>query len=564
MYNETVLNPIKENKVSQDTVFNPGNSVSSSDVLREGDTLPGDYVITGKMDNSETGGEADLFFAKLLSEKDDPNSQKYLIKVFRRPIDEESLLAKRLKNMNSPRIAKIYGTGELYDKYYEIYEFYKRGSLANSLKERTFSMEELCDVLIPNLNEALHDLHENGVLHRDIKPGNIMWSNEDENGLVLIDFGLSSAVRESKSIVVSQIGFTATYAAPEVLRNVYFDESDYYSLGILIYELFTGKTPFGEENSYTSVISKPGNMPERLYHLILGLTYQDLSYRHDLGNPNRRWTYEEVKRWLNGEELPVPGLSNTGGMESKDIPPISFCGKEYSDIESLCLAMGYHWEEGKGLLLSGQLISHLRYGRTPTDRQRFYASVIEDGLNDKKNDSDVRMEKILYALSPSITVIISPMGVYNTVSEWAEAMFAALFAHVKEIRLKAVESAEVLLKTEVLSKNAKAVGESDDKCKLIAEFERRAISKEWFSIREKSIYEFAYRITNHTEYDPGLPDGTVFQSVEELKQFLIKDPGENYTQTYRALSFFLDGEHKLKPSFYGWLKGRGYEMPGFE
>lgn len=561
MNNETVFNPIKAN-TSGDTVFNFGTNGNTGVVLKEGDSLSENYEIIEKLDRSKSGGEADLYLAK--NKDDASDSKKYVIKVFRRNVEEETLLTKRLKNIDSPRIAKLYGSGELYDRYYEIYEFYERGSLADSLRERTFSMEELCDFLIPNLNEALFELHENGILHRDIKPGNIMWSNKEEKGLVLIDFGLSSAVRESKSVVVTEIGFTACYAAPEVLRNVYFDESDYYSLGILIYELFTGKTPFGEENSYTSVIAKPGSMPERLYHLILGLTYQDLSYRHDLGNPNRRWTHEEVNRWLNGEELPVPGFGSGAVEESKDIPPISFCTKEYTDIESLCLAIGYHWEEGKALMLNGQLVSHLKFGRNATDRQRFYASVIEDGMNDKKLDSDARMMRILYSLSPNLNKIITPMGVYETVSSWAEALFSALFANVKEIRHTAVDSAESLLKTKVLSGFSEAGGESEETKKLISEFEKRSLSKDWFSMREKNVYEMAYRLTGHTEYDPGLPDGTVFGSIEELKKYLIEDPGENYTQLYRALSYFLDGEHKLKPSFYGWLKGRGYELPGFE
>lgn len=563
MNNETVFNPIKKKESPDATVFNPGSGSVVGDFLKEGDLLGDFFRICGKIDKAKTGGEADLYLAKKESSECDGSLKNYVVKVFRRDMDEESLPAKRLKNLDSKRIAKIYASGEIYDKYYEIYEYFERGSLADSLRERTFTEEELTERIIPNLNEALHDLHENGVLHRDIKPGNIMWSNEEKDGLVLIDFGLSSSVRESKSIVVSQIGFTASYAAPEVLRNVYFDESDYYSMGIVIYELFTGKTPFGEENSYTSVIAKPGNMPERIYRLILGLTYQDLSYRHDLSNPNRRWTYEEVKKWLKGEELPTPGLSGNG-EEAKDIPPISFCGREYTDIESLSLAMGYHWEEGKNLLLTGQLVSHLRYGRTATDRQRFYASVIEDGMNEKKLDADARMENILYHLSPDLNVIVCPMGVYDSVAAWAEALFAALFANVKEIRFAAVDTAEALLKTGILSRIAERNKEKAETIRILSGFERRAQSKDWFGQREKSVYELAYLITDHTEYDPGLPDGTVFRNAEQLKQYLMQDPGENYSKLYLALSFFLDGEHKCKPSFYGWLKGRGYDLPGFE
>lgn len=570
---DTVFN--NNTEYNSNTVFN-GNSASENGTvfnsagdsadhsagmlkLKSGDIIPGEYRINKLLASS---GEADLYLADRFGEE-----KQYVVKIFNRRMDEKAVLAKRLRDSSSKRIARIYNSGDVFGRYFEVYEYYFRGSLADSLKRSTFPFEELEEIVIPSLNEALHDLHELGILHRDIKPNNIMWSNEEENTLVLIDFGLSSVTRESKSIVVSTVGFTASYAAPEVLRNVYFDESDYYSMGVLLYELFVGKTPFGEENSYTSMIAKPGNMPERLYRLILGLTYQDLSYRHDLSNPNRRWTYEDVKKWLAGEEGPVPGFGSRDREEdenSTEIPPISFCMKEYRDIDSLCLAIGYHWEEGKSLLLSGQLSSHLRGSLSATKKQRFYASVIEDGLNDRQYDSDTKIARILYALSPNLSVIICPMGVYESVDGWANACFAALFGQARQVVYRAIESVEIVLRSGGATRIAKQGLLPDEKCALISEFEKKVTGKDWFSNREKNVYEFIYRLTGKKELDPGLPDGTVFTSIEQLKTYLMGDSKDGYTETYHRVAFFLESEHKLKPAVYGWMKTMGYEIPGFD
>ena len=532
--------------------------------LKAGDLIPGGFEIVSGLNQGQIGAEADLYLVNNTNPSIGDVKKRYVAKVFKRDMAEKTLLFERLRKVDSSHVAKIYYSGEIFDKYFEIYEYYERGSLADSIRERRFSEDELKRFIIPNLNEALHDLHEGGILHRDIKPSNIMWSNDDENTLVLIDFGLSSAYRESKSIVVSQIGFTASYAAPEVLRNVYFDESDYYSLGIILYEMFTGKTPFGDDNSYTSVITKPGNMPVSLYNLILGLTYQDLSYRHDPSNPNHRWTYEDVNRWLSGEEMIVPGFGEKGENEdnSSRIPPLHFCGEEYTDLNELCLAVGYHWEEGRNLLLSGRLSAHLRGGYA-TARQHYFASVIEDGMNEKA-DSDVKICKILYALSPGLDCILCPMGVYGNVKEWGEALMEALNSFARQIVYGGIESAEMLFKSGVLSDFCIRYQEPEEIQSLIKEFENRSLSREWFSQRERNTYEFAYRLTGNEVLNPGLPDGKTFTSVEEVKEYLMTKKGENYTDLYRTVTYFIDGEHKCKPAFYGWLKGRGYSLADFE
>ncbi len=524
--------------------------------LDAGSVLPGDYHIIRRIGTANAGGEADLY----LSEHD---GELYAVKIFRRAIHAKEDLPAKLKNTKSPYVARIYETGEFAGKRFEVYDYFKKGSFAERLsKEGPFSYEDLKGFIIPDLNEALHDLHEAGILHRDIKPANVMWSNEGTHP-VLIDFGLSSVIRESKSIVVSEVGFTASYAAPEVLRNVYFDESDYYSLGILIYELFTGKTPFGEENAYTNIITKPADMPEDLYQLILGLTYADLSYRHDLSNPNRRWTYEEVRKWIDGVSQPIPGLGGGASEAEEDgsIPPVSFMHKQYTDMNSLMSAIGWNWKEGRDFILRNQLTEHLRLGKNVSKTRLYHASVIEDTLADRNLDSDEKLAAILYTISPDLPYLFSPAGAYESIEDFVNAMFEALSGYTNDILRTGMESLETLIPSGVMMKFAEAKGESDEHKELIREFENRMKDRiDWRNHRESYCYEFAYRYTGREELNVNLPDGTVFRNIEEVKKYLTGKKGEGYIDLYRVTAYFLDDAHTLKPAVYGWMKAKGYSL----
>ena len=138
----------------------------------------------------------------------------------------------------------------------------------------------------------------------------------------------------------------------ETFRELYLAESDYYSLGITIYELFTGTTPYNninddEREMYITMqkIPQPKDMPDELYDLILGLTYNDLTNRKDKSNPNRRWTYNEVKAWLSGKKVAVPGIGY--GSTKRNMPAYTFNNHQYTDTLSLANALGLNWQLGK-------------------------------------------------------------------------------------------------------------------------------------------------------------------------------------------------------------------------
>lgn len=534
-----------------------GPAPAASLDLEQGTELPGSYTVIRRIGNAADSGEADVF----LCEK---NGLRYAAKIFRRDVNVKQELIDKLSSIRSENIARMYYHGEVFGRHFEVYDYYERGSLADTLKRRTFSENELRDFIIPNLNSALHALHQQGILHRDIKPSNIMWANDERWKLVLIDFGLSSVIRESLSVVVSQVGFTTAYAAPEVLRNVYFDESDYFSLGIVLYELFCGTTPFtNQDNVLTSTITKPGNMPQDLYNLILGLTYPELTHRHDDKNPNRRWAYREVCKWLSREEQPVPGLGGTSGESERSIPPIRFCDKTYTDIDALCYAMALNWESSKQLVLRMTLRDHLRNRRNASDNHLLWASIIDDVVNNSGYDNDERVLRVLHGLSPEAPYIYCSLGAFSSAKEFGDALFDRLSSGYADTVNGAANAAEAILKSGTLSEFvAKHPGQTVTAGEVQA-FERRRLRQDWQAQRIAHLFELAYRLTQRTELDVGLPDRTVFHSVDDLKGYLAGLGTGDFRELYRVCGYLLDGERQMKPKVYGWMKHLGCDVSEF-
>lgn len=237
MANETMLNSdvANANATVLNTAVNSNATVLNTDIvssveIQKGTVLCDDYIVNGKLDIPT--GEADLY---LCTKK----RQTYVAKVYRRKSAIKDEIIKKLLSINSPYVAKIYASGSFNGFPVEILPYYKNGSL----KGEKFTLEELREEVIPSLNEGLHALHEVGIIHKDLKPSNIMLS-DDGQSVAIIDFGISSVRENDATVVVTRTGMTPEYSAPETFRNAFLEESDYYSLGITIFELYYGKTPY--------------------------------------------------------------------------------------------------------------------------------------------------------------------------------------------------------------------------------------------------------------------------------------------------------------------------------
>ncbi len=311
---ETKLNS-NQNK----TRLNIANFTSNVPNIEGQSLLDGKYIVQLKM--NVKSGEADLYICT------DKNGNRHVAKVYRRKDAVKPEIVETLSKLKSPYIAEVQDYGTVQEYPFVILPYFANGSLAG----KTFSSDEIRDVIVPCVSSGLKYLHENGIVHKDIKPSNLMIA-DDGGKILIIDFGISSVKSEGQSVIVTQTGMSPEYSAPETFNNVYLAESDFYSLGITLYELFTGHTPFAlagtlsedQMAAYASVQNIPfsENFPERLKLLIQGLTYKDLSNRGKTDNPNRRWNWQDIEKWLNGDEMPVPGEMN--GFENQQDPRTVF------------------------------------------------------------------------------------------------------------------------------------------------------------------------------------------------------------------------------------------------
>ena len=389
-------------------------------VLAAGDTVADGYVVGEKMDVAS--GEADLYLCT-------KEEKTYILKLYRKERALNAEVAEKRLAIDSPYVARLYAYGKVKDRPYEITDYYKNGSLAG----RTFTANDLRSFIIPDVNEALHVLHESGIRHRDIKPSNIML-RDDGKHVALIDFGVSSVFESNDDLNLTQTGMTPYYAAPETFLHLYVNESDYYSFGITVYTLFYGATPYEglpkiDIGRYGFVYSIPFKedkvIPEDLHDLILGLTYASIVERNDEDNPNRRWTYREVYDFCQGKRPPLPGQSI--GKIGK-IRPYTLAGETFDTLDALVDGLARHWEEGKKALFRGHITEHFRL----EDPNPLLSQICKDaearGTEEGGHD-DRAYFYFLYRLRPSLSVLYWKDARYDSVAalgiDMADALDAA-------------------------------------------------------------------------------------------------------------------------------------------
>ncbi len=179
--------------------------------------------------------------------KDEFVNDEEFVRKFRR----ESQAAASLSH---PNIVNIYDVGVENDGnnqiYYIVMEYIKGKTLKELIKEKgKLSIESALDYSY-QIAEALQHAHKNHIVHRDIKPHNIMITDDDR--VKVTDFGIARAATSSTVTTTSNVLGSVHYFSPEQARGGYTDEkSDIYSLGIVMYEMVTGKLPYQGESPIT-------------------------------------------------------------------------------------------------------------------------------------------------------------------------------------------------------------------------------------------------------------------------------------------------------------------------
>ncbi len=201
-----------------------------------------------------------------------------------------------ISKLNSPYVVRIYDHGVADDHIFIAMEYLQGGNLKDRMA-LGLAPNEALDILV-QLGRALDVVHCVGVVHRDIKPHNVMFRNA--LALVLVDFGVSRVSQQTSVIRAGQIVGTPTYISPDaILGHVIDGRSDLYSTGVMLFEMLTGKPPY-TGNSVGELLLKHARddvprLPSRL------APYQELTERLLAKSPDERFaSAAEMLRYVEG------------------------------------------------------------------------------------------------------------------------------------------------------------------------------------------------------------------------------------------------------------------------
>ena len=180
--------------------------------------------------------------------------------------------AKAAANLNHPNIVGIYDWGQEQGTYYIVMEYVVGRSMADVLRSTGPLSPDRAAEIASDVAEALSSAHSAGLVHRDVKLGNIIVS--DDGQVKVADFGIATALAQRAGDNLTHIGSvmgTATYFSPEQARGKALDgRSDLYSLGVVLYEMIVGKPPFTADTSTAVAVKHVQERP--LPPSMLGVT----------------------------------------------------------------------------------------------------------------------------------------------------------------------------------------------------------------------------------------------------------------------------------------------------
>lgn len=522
---------VKNSKLNNITVRNA--TVEDFTNFSDGTILLGKYVVKDRL--PITSGEANIYICEY-------NDEEYIAKIYKRKDAVKPEIIKKLKNLDSPYVAKIYDTGEHNGMPVTILPYYRLGSLQG----KRFSLKQLKRMVIPCINEALQSLHNIGILHKDLKPANIMMLS-DGKGIALIDFGISSVMNGGSSVLISNAGWTPEYSAPETSppKCLYLEESDYYSFGITLYELFCGYNPYEhfstEEKERMAVIQKlsyPEDIPQELRDLITGLTYNDITNREELDNPNRRWTYQEVKKWLAGEKQPIPG-SNSVATNEFNGKIYKFARNSYTNVNDLIPAMAENWDEGKKHL-SRKLLSGF-FEKLDQDLAS-YCMDAEEEIEAGKN-SDLTFFKFIYKTLPSQQKFYWKGHKYSSLRDLGEKILIKLrMSDMTEMNLW-----DEMLGNNVISNYLELHSQSEDMIEVMRSLENTSADRKNDFTK---YYLLAYYLTGRRVL---IIAGEKFSTIEELIEYMNNLLAQSVEDFEIFCSELIDSNNDLNVEFESWL-----------
>ena len=222
-----------------------------------------------------SGGMANVYKAVMLGRNGPvPAGTVVAVKVLRQEYTHDPELVRRFKNeskaislLNHPNIVKVYDVSVNDQLQYIVMEYVDGMTLREYLNERGGKLTSRETVhFISQILKALEHAHANGVVHRDIKPQNIMLL--DNGQLRMMDFGIARISRAENQLLSGKTMGSVHYISPEQAKGDETDcTSDIYSVGVMMYEMLSGQLPFDAEDAVEVAIRQISDQPKSLHEI---------------------------------------------------------------------------------------------------------------------------------------------------------------------------------------------------------------------------------------------------------------------------------------------------------
>ncbi|KMY29491.1 serine/threonine protein kinase [Lysinibacillus xylanilyticus] len=219
------------------------------------------------------------------------------IKILRYDFTNEDELHRRFQrealsatSLTHPNIVSIYDVGDDGDLHYIVMEYVQGKTLKQYIQEFAPISPARSVHIMKQLTSAIANAHENHIIHRDVKPQNILM--DAEGNVKITDFGIAMTLSATSFTQTNSVLGTVHYLSPEQARGgTATNKSDIYALGIVLYELLTGELPFSGESAVSialkhlqsetpSVRAFDATIPQSLENVVLKATAKDASHRY--------------------------------------------------------------------------------------------------------------------------------------------------------------------------------------------------------------------------------------------------------------------------------------------
>lgn len=375
------------------------------------------------------GGEAHVYYGR-----DTEEDREVVIKMYRLPPRGGMKKLEALAKLKHENLLPILACGEAGGLAWEVQPLALGGTLAAGPLDGKPCPPATLRLVAGSVAAALQMLHAQRFVHRDIKPSNIYWMDHGRTRVALADYGIVSLVEDDGTHVTITGSGTTGYSAPEIYANRALPESDWFSLGLTLLELATGRSQFAGLNplaiqalTTAGTIMIPDDFDNDLRNLLEGLLVKE--YRHRFGAA-------EVFEWAAGRAVRPPRVrvgKRAGDGEDRLARvfevPFSFGSRQVATLGDLVRAMRDEPEQAVKYLRRWSIPVWIRGEGMHDPALISLADTVQD-LAQNEEDDELVVFRSIYAIEGRprfLGCLETPEEVAAYIEEHRESLARTLF-----------------------------------------------------------------------------------------------------------------------------------------